>query len=193
MISLYFSEEAKTENYQMPPLPPAGAFDVRFESGTMVEDLSKGNKAINIIGADYPIRIIVRGTNIFLRDRVNGELLNISVNDGEEIVIFDNRIDKILIGGDNQINSIAEYSLEQNYPNPFNPNTTIKFSITGEVWVNLTVFNILGEKVKDLKNEMMKPGYYEVEFEASHLASGVYLYKIKAGDFVQTKKMILMK
>lgn len=52
---------------------------------------------------------------------------------------------------------------------------------------------MLGEKVKELKNELMKPGYFEVDFDASAIASGVYLYRIKAGDFVQTKKMILMK
>lgn len=91
-----------------------------------------------------------------------------------------------------------EYSLSQNYPNPFNPATTLKFSIPKEVHVNLTVFNILGEQVKELKNEVMKSGYYEVEFSASggnasHLSSGVYFYRIKAGDFVQTKKMLLLK
>ena len=191
--TLYFSEEVSTGNYQMPPLPPAGAFDARFESGNMVEDLNRGNKTINIMGADYPIRINVRGTNIFLRDRVNGGLLNLSVNDGEEIVIYDSRIDKILIGEENQINSVAEYNLEQNYPNPFNPNTILKFAIAKEGNVNLSVYNILGERVMELKNEMMKPGYYEVEFNASSLASGVYFYQLKAGDFIQTKKMVLTK
>jgi hypothetical protein len=71
--------------------------------------------------------------------------------------------------------------------------TLPKFSIPKEAQVNLTVYNILGEKIKELKNEIMKPGYFEVEFNASALASGVYLYRIKAGDFVQTKKMILLK
>jgi photosystem II stability/assembly factor-like uncharacterized protein len=91
------------------------------------------------------------------------------------------------------VSSPIGYSLEQNYPNPFNPNTLIKFSISNEVQVSLSVFNILGEKVKELKNEIMKPGYYEVEFNASSLASGVYSYRIKAGDFVETKKMVLLR
>jgi len=85
------------------------------------------------------------------------------------------------------------YSLEQNYPNPFNPVTKIRFSIPKEVQVNLSIYNILGDRVKVLKNEMMKPGYYEFGFNASALASGIYLYTINAGDFVQTKKMILLK
>ena len=86
-----------------------------------------------------------------------------------------------------------KYALEQNFPNPFNPTTTIKFSIPKEVQVNLVIYDILGEKVKELKNEVMKPGYYEVNFDAISLASGVYFYRLKAGDFVQTKKMLLMK
>ena len=70
-----------------------------------------------------------------------------------------------------------------------------------ETQVNLSVFNILGEKVRELKNEIMKPGYYDVEFDASTLASGIYLYRIQTGDpltgsgqsFVQSKKMLLLK
>ena len=81
----------------------------------------------------------------------------------------------------------------QNYPNPFNPNTTIKFAVPKETQVNLSVFNILGEKVKELKNEVMKPGNYTLEFNATALASGVYIYRIIAGDYIQTKKMILLK
>jgi len=87
----------------------------------------------------------------------------------------------------------TEFTLEQNYPNPFNPTTTIKFSIQKEVPVNLSVYNMLGEKVRELKNGIMKPGYYEVEFNALTIASGIYLYRISAGNFVQTKKMILLK
>ena len=86
-----------------------------------------------------------------------------------------------------------KFSLSQNYPNPFNPNTTIKLSIAKESDVNLSVFNLLGERVKELKNEVMKPGYYEIEFDASNLASGIYFYGIKASEFIEIKKMILLK
>jgi hypothetical protein len=86
-----------------------------------------------------------------------------------------------------------KFSLSQNYPNPFNPNTTIKFSIAKESDVILSVFNLLGERVKELKNEVMKPGYYEIEFDASNLASGIYFYSIKASEFIEIKKMILLK
>ena len=108
--------------------------------------------------------------------------------------IDDVRIEGIITEVDENENIYpSEFSLNQNYPNPFNPVTTIKFSIPKDSKVTLDVYDILGAQVKELKNEDMKPGYYEVELNASALASGVYFYRIKAGDFVQTKKMILLK
>jgi len=86
-----------------------------------------------------------------------------------------------------------EFSLEQNYPNPFNPSTTINFSIPNEELVSLKVFNSLGEEVIELVNESKPAGNYSVPFDASGLASGIYLYKIIAGGFIQTRKMILVK
>jgi len=94
-----------------------------------------------------------------------------------------------------------EYVLYQNYPNPFNPKTTIKYEIPSvtlrqaqsDILVTLKVYDILGNEVATLINEEKQPGVYEVEFDASSLASGMYLYKLQAGTFVQTKKMILAK
>jgi len=86
-----------------------------------------------------------------------------------------------------------EFLLYQNYPNPFNPSTKIKFSISKESNVNLSIYNLLGELVTTLVDEQMTPGIYEYDFNAGQFSSGIYLYKIIAGDFVQTKKMILMK
>jgi hypothetical protein len=85
------------------------------------------------------------------------------------------------------------FSLSQNYPNPFNPSTTIKFSIPNTRLVSLSVYNILGEQVKTLINQEMPPGNHSVQFIANHLASGIYFYKLQAGAFVETKKMILLK
>jgi hypothetical protein len=86
-----------------------------------------------------------------------------------------------------------EFLLYQNYPNPFNPSTKIKFSISRVSNVNLSIYNLIGELVTTLVDEQMTPGIYEYEFNAGKFSSGIYLYKIVAGDFVQTKKMILMK
>ncbi|PIQ08839.1 MAG: hypothetical protein COW71_09685 [Ignavibacteriales bacterium CG18_big_fil_WC_8_21_14_2_50_31_20] len=94
--------------------------------------------------------------------------------------------------------NIKAYKLEQNYPNPFNPTTTIKYSIPNNVKgetsnVKLIVYDILGSEVATLVNEKKSAGNYEVKFDASNLVSGVYLYKLQSGSFVQTKKLLLMK
>ena len=87
----------------------------------------------------------------------------------------------------------TSYSLSQNYPNPFNPTTNIKYSITKESQVSLKVFDIIGREVETLVNLNQKAGSYEVNFNASKLASGVYIYRLQAGDFTQSMKMMLIK
>ncbi|MFH1525197.1 MAG: T9SS type A sorting domain-containing protein, partial [Bacteroidota bacterium] len=88
----------------------------------------------------------------------------------------------------------SEFKLHQNYPNPFNPNTVVRFSIPVKSNVTLEVFSILGEKVITLiNNSEYNSGHYEVMFEGSKFASGVYLYRIKAGEFLDIKKMVLIK
>jgi hypothetical protein len=97
----------------------------------------------------------------------------------------------------------VSFSLSQNYPNPFNPSTVIRFQVPAASHVRLTVFDILGREVNVLVNEQKTPGTYEVKFSAnggsasgggaSSLASGVYFYRMQAGDFVDTKKFLLLK
>lgn len=96
--------------------------------------------------------------------------------------------------GVKEIESIpTAYELEQNYPNPFNPKTNINFSIQEAGLVTLKVFNTLGQEVATLVNENMQPGKYNVDFDASKLASGIYIYKMSAGTFTSSKKMMLVK
>jgi hypothetical protein len=85
------------------------------------------------------------------------------------------------------------YELYQNYPNPFNPTTTIRFTIPHSLHVTLKVYDILGKEIATLVDEEKNPGSYEAKFDASNLPSGVYFYRIRAGEFNQTKKMVLMK
>jgi len=86
-----------------------------------------------------------------------------------------------------------EYTLEQNYPNPFNPSTKITYSIPRASDVKITVFNLLGQEIKTLVNETKEAGIHEINFNAQNLNSGVYLYKIEAGSYIQTRKMTLIK
>ncbi len=86
-----------------------------------------------------------------------------------------------------------EFNLYQNYPNPFNPATTIQYQIPEASFVQIKVFDILGSEVATLVNENKQAGNYFINFDASSLASGIYFYTLKAGDFISTKKMILLK
>lgn len=129
----------------------------------------------------------------------------IGIADGPKMVSFDVALIKVTgsngvtyydsadfiaeVGPDNSI----DFSLGQNYPNPFNPITRIKFTIPKSGNVNLAVYNLLGQEVAILINEEKQTGSYEVEFNASNLPSGFYVYRIQSGDFVQTKKMMLVK
>jgi hypothetical protein len=87
----------------------------------------------------------------------------------------------------------VKFDLSQNYPNPFNPSTVIKFSIPSNELVSLKIYNVLGKEVATLVNKTMSAGNYEVNFDASNLATGMYVYQITAGNFVSAKKMMLLK
>jgi photosystem II stability/assembly factor-like uncharacterized protein len=105
---------------------------------------------------------------------------------------------KTSTGGGIFVNNIStevpdNYNLHQNYPNPFNPTTNIKFDILKNENVTLSVYDMLGREISTLVNEKMQPGTYEVTFDGSNLPSGAYFYRLASGDYVETKKMLMIK
>src|SRR5690606_38244633 len=105
------------------------------------------------------------------------------------------KISETVTGVEDPVSNIpAEYKLSQNYPNPFNPSTTIEFSIPQASYVTLKVYNALGKEVASIVDGQMQPGNYSQQFAAaSSLGSGVYFYKLTAGNFTETRRMILTK
>lgn len=95
------------------------------------------------------------------------------------------------IGEDNGIPE--QFALNQNYPNPFNPETTIQFALPEAANVQLEIFNVLGQRVARLINDRYTPGFYSIKFDGRNLASGMYFYRFKANEFVQSRKMLLLK
>ena len=87
----------------------------------------------------------------------------------------------------------SQFALSQNYPNPFNPSTTIRYALPERSHVTLAVFNTLGQQVATLVEGEREAGHHEVTFDASTLASGVYLYRLTAGDYVQARKFVLLR
>lgn len=117
--------------------------------------------------------------------------------------VYLHQVDKITDVEYDNLKEISQFLLLQNYPNPFNPSTTIKYSIsveganfsssTTDIYVTLKIYDILGRKVETLINQAQKAGNYEVEFDATHFSSGVYYYQLRVGNFIQSKKMLLLK
>lgn len=113
-------------------------------------------------------------------------------NDETKVITIKGTIsNKVNIGEDSKIPK--EYSLSQNYPNPFNPSTVIVYQLPVTSRVEIQIFNVLGQQVATLINEEQSPGNYEVEFNAKNLSSGMYFYKIQAGNFSDVKKMMVLK
>jgi hypothetical protein len=105
------------------------------------------------------------------------------------------------VAGMTDINNLenipTKFALHQNYPNPFNPKTTIEYTVRAyghtPQQVNLSVYNLLGQKVTTLVNKKQPAGSYQVQWDATSFATGVYYYKLTAGDYQQVKKMVLIK
>ena len=176
--------------YELPPAPPTGMFDVRFSSGRIAEDINSSVKTIEMSGVTYPLTVRVEGMEMRLMDET-GKTVNVNLKSGEDIVISDARIQKLMVSGEL---IPAEYALEQNYPNPFNPSTVIEFSLPENVGnVKLSVYNMLGEKIEELVNSSLLAGKYQYEWNSNGVAAGIYFYELRTDKFVSVKKMVLLK
>jgi Secretion system C-terminal sorting domain len=110
------------------------------------------------------------------------------------IFMADNmRVTPLNVNGISEIEFPEMFMLSQNYPNPFNPSTNIRLAISSRQFVSIKVYDVLGNEIATLVNQQKPAGIYEVEFDATGLPSGVYFYQLKAGPFLETKKMVLMK
>jgi photosystem II stability/assembly factor-like uncharacterized protein len=178
------------DNYELPPAPMAGMFDIRFSSGRIAEDLSTG-QIVEMNGITYPVKVKVENLNVTLQDE-SGKELSKQLQPGDGFTIKDESMNKFrLLSG--EIIGPAEYALEQNYPNPFNPSTTIKFSIPEATNVTLTIYNTLGQRVTELFNGKLDAGKYSYQWDAGLVATGMYIYELRTDNFISAKKMLLLK
>lgn len=125
-------------------------------------------------------------------------LVRTAFDDGSGLDInyakIDGKIYGTLVSVENEFPLLpSEFNVSQNYPNPFNPSTKIIYSIKQDDLVTLKIYDILGREIRTLVNEFVPAGNYEVEFDASLLPSGLYIYKIQSGNFTDAKKMLLIK
>jgi hypothetical protein len=182
--------EVDLSQYELPPAPMAGMFDIRFESGRIAEDINSSVKTIDMSGVTYPLTVRAENMDIRLMDET-GKIVNANLKSGEAILVSDATIQKLMVSSE----LIPDkYSLEQNYPNPFNPSTVIEFSLPENVNnVRLTIYSILGEKVAELVNTALVAGKYSYQWNAQNVATGMYIYELRTDKFVSVKKMVLVK
>ncbi len=197
---IYFSANRDSTNYLLPPLAPGHIFDARLTTDSLISynnkitvRLNNAEGGINMYIKDnekktYTVKAFTVNSVYFYSVKGDSRLsIPASV---ERVVIYND----LLTGINNIKNNIpTEYKLSNNYPNPFNPTTNIKYSLPKAGHVLLQIYNTLGQRVATLVDKKQNAGIYNVTFDASHLASGLYFYRIKAGSFVKTQKMILLK
>jgi hypothetical protein len=150
-------------------------------SGFIQEDGSQGQARVRFVGQSGGARVFDSPWTMPLDVWTNGEKPEETAPSGWVSV-------REIAGG-----LPNSFSLAQNYPNPFNPSTTLRFTIPDAGLVNLSIYNLLGEKVEEVLNQELSSGSYEVKYDASKLSSGVYLYTIRTANHTASKKMILMK
>ena len=200
----------------------AGTSDVRFLGGGVFRSTDGGINWNNAgLKSDYIYSLAVSGTNLFAGG-ANGVFISTNkgtswsdVSAGLWSIAY---VRSLVVSGTNLFagtngpgiwrrplsemitsvqfrtgNAPAVFSLEQNYPNPFNPSTTIRYAIPQRSHVTLTIFNILGQQVATLVQGQQEAGYHDVRFDASGLASGVYFYRLHAGEYIVTKRALLLK
>ncbi|HJM48056.1 MAG TPA: BspA family leucine-rich repeat surface protein [Candidatus Marinimicrobia bacterium] len=197
-LPLYFGvtiPESELQSYILPPKPPAGASDVRFKDGwRFVGDYGEIEvmNTSETLTISYDIKIQYGKQYYWVLTSETGE--EIILGDTGEIVVPS--VDRFIL----QLKTVvpATFTLHQNFPNPFNPITTLSYDLPKDSDVGLAIFDMLGNEVVTLVSAHQQAGFKSVQWDAKDsmgrpVGGGVYLYQIKAGEFVQTKKMVLLK
>jgi hypothetical protein len=159
------------------------SYETNFDSLTQQGILKGKPVGVEYIGNDFKTITLSFPLYFMNKDQSRSFIEYVLTNKFDEVMPVDEQVDQIP----------TAYQLYQNYPNPFNPSTTISYSIPEDGFVKLAVYNMLGEEVTTIVNTTQKAGRFEVNFNASQLSSGVYVYRIEAANFTASRKLILMK
>jgi len=176
---------------------PVGSFDVRLTNDYRLSESDE--VTIEVQSANYPLSVTITDISYeegygYLLQEISGgvEAGSHRIVEGVEIVISNEKVSILKITKQEAVPTT--YSLEQNYPNPFNPSTVIEFSLPEDVSnVKLTIYNALGQKVAELVNTSLVAGKYSYKWDATNIATGMYIYELRTEKFVSTKKMVLLR
>ncbi|MCH8486376.1 MAG: S8 family serine peptidase [Candidatus Cyclonatronum sp.] len=193
------AERTHPLQYTLPPLPPVGAFDVRFSGDYWLTDETSAIAELRTGSEPAELSFTAGHANagleaVLLRE---GEIISTHwLEDGTSLMLGAEVTEvQLTLAATTSVpdETPAEFALKQNYPNPFNPNTLIEYALPEAADVRLEVFNLTGQLVAVLVNGQQAAGRHSVSFDAGRLSSGMYIYRLQAGSFVQTRKMMLLK
>lgn len=204
----FYTDEFKKDLFELPPLPPQGVFDLRFKSQSFVECIKKGERGeFPILPTDaiYPVKISWYNSQSGISAKLIIDSKKVGLDNNGTITLNSQASElKLVLETGNTIP--IEFALHQNYPNPFNPVTTIKYEVPKTSHVSLRIYNLLGQEVKCLIDEIIEAGYHEIEWNGSNnygvpVANGVYFYRMftrptvggQTKSFNDVKKMIIVK
>jgi hypothetical protein len=213
--TLFFSmddnQSSVNTGYELPPQPPPGSFDARFTSQRMAEIFSTQSqklqkRSILISSSAYPVTVkwdvqqsLTQRYKLQIQERKKMSV-NIPLEGIGSARVENPEVTKLNLIVQNKRDVPQRFALQQNYPNPFNPITTIEYQLPVESKVTVKIFNILGQVVHILKDEIQDAGYESVEWNAGEFASGMYFYKLEASSttdpnvrFEQIRKLLLLK
>lgn len=201
---LYFGGQLENDitidQYSLPPISPGKVFDVRFREHRYLSESHEVDILLQSTDPELKIEFIPSSHKndgaYVLYEVKDGEVVGETILNGKmefSLTTVDVHTVQILPFTEVFDDAPGKFVLSQNYPNPFNPSTNIKYALPSEVHVKLEVFNILGQRVDVLVDEYQEAGYYDVTFESRELPSGIYLYRIQAGQFVDMKRFLLLK
>ena len=196
--TLYFGKDIPEKDvlsFSLPPKPPSGAKDIRFSGDTKL--CLTDECVIEVMNGESPLRFECN-----LKDGEDWELIvesgNVFKCEGVQVLELDRISETFILRKSNSPTIPTEFALFPARPNPFNPITTLSYDLPEDNFVMLTVYDMLGREVTQLVNTTQEAGFKSVQWNATDsmgrpVSAGVYLYQIQAGDFVQTKKMVLLK
>jgi hypothetical protein len=195
--SLYFGPNDGIDEQwlELPPISPEPSFDARFSHGSMIATTTKETAKeipIDITTTKYPLTVEwnIVNTESPAVLKIGTKVLRMKENGKTSLL---NRQSTITLRLEGTPELPKEYALEQNYPNPFNPLTVIRYSLPVNSHVVLKIYNVLGQVVATLVDEIEEAGYKSVTWNANNIASGVYFYRLQAGTFTKTNKMLILK
>jgi len=171
-------------------------------SGFITHDVNLYNEPLTLVTqVPWTNVTVTQGSSSKTYTVNNGEVMyealpNVGTTNRGDIVLQQSNV--LSVDSASNVNIPNDINLEQNYPNPFNPATIIKYQIPELSFITLKVYDVLGNEIVTLVNEVKSPGNYSINFDGSNLTSGVYFYQLRSGSpkgqaFVQTKKMILLQ